>query len=257
MNHLHPIKRANSYRYPTAHTDLMRRLSPFGIVKTCHRGDEICGQGHPADFWYRLLSGSARQYGERADGRRQIIDLLLPGDFFGFTPTSEYAHTVEAAVNGTQVASFPRQRIELLADTDPQLGRDIRQVTFETLSRVQTQLLTIGRITAPEKVGSFLLELASRCSERCNDSIKLTISRHDIADYLALSVETVSRSLADLKNRGVIRLLSARMIVIIDREALDHWERRKIQFRPSFGSRQTARSADQPIRSTGGNSDHP
>jgi CRP/FNR family nitrogen fixation transcriptional regulator len=209
---------------PSTHPDIMKRLASFAIIRPCHRGEEICSQGYPAESWYRLMSGTARHCAVRADGRRQIVDLLLPGDFFGFTPTDEYDFTVEAAAEDTKVARFPRHRLELLADSDPQLAREIRQMTFETLSRVQAQLLTIGRITAPEKVGSFLLELASRSSDTC-DRVRLPISRYDIADYLALSVETVSRSLTDLKNRGVIRLLSTRTIIIVDREALDNWER--------------------------------
>jgi CRP/FNR family transcriptional regulator, nitrogen fixation regulation protein len=207
-------------RYPN-HPDLTQRLASLAIIKPCRRGEEICRQGHPAESWYRLVSGTARLCAVRADGRRQIIELLLAGDFFGFTTANEYDFTVEAVTEGTKVASFPRQRLELLADSDPQLAREIRQVAFETLSRMQSQLLTLGRITALEKVGSFLLELASRSSERSSDKVTLPISRYDIADYLALSVETVSRSLTDLKNRGVIRLLSTRMVMIVDRDALD------------------------------------
>jgi CRP/FNR family nitrogen fixation transcriptional regulator len=209
---------------PSTHPDIIKRLASFAIVRQCHRGEEICSQGCPADTWYCVVSGIARHYAVRADGRRQIIELLLPGDFFGFTPADEYDFTVEAAAEETKVASFPRQRLEALTDSDPKLAREIRQVTFETLSRVQAQLLTIGRITAPEKVGSFLLQLAFRSSDT-SDRVRLPISRYDIADYLALSVETVSRSLTDLRNRGVIRMLSTRTIVIVDREALDNWER--------------------------------
>jgi CRP/FNR family nitrogen fixation transcriptional regulator len=170
------------------------------------------------------MSGIARHCAVRADGRRQIIELLLPGDFFGFTTSEEYDFTVEAVAEGTQVESFPRQRVEVLADSSPQLARELRQVSFEALSRVQTQLLTLGRVTALEKIGSFLLELASRSPDAAAGKITLPISRYDIADYLALSVETVSRSLSDLKNRGVIKLLSTRTVMIIDRAALDDSE---------------------------------
>jgi CRP/FNR family nitrogen fixation transcriptional regulator len=225
MSAAHIVTQNDHRGRPSTHPDLMKCLASFAVIRPCHRGEEICSQGHHAESWYRLVSGSARHCTVRADGRRQIVDLLLPGDFFGFTSTDEYDFTVEAAAEDTKVASFPRQRLELLVDSDPQLAREIRQVTFEMLSRVQAQLLTLGRITAPEKVGSFLLELASRSSDS-SDKIKLPISRYDIADYLALSVETVSRSLTDLKNRGVIKLLSTRTVMIVDRHALDNWERR-------------------------------
>jgi len=219
------VSNGDHHASTSIHHGLAQRLASFAVIRQCHRGEEICSQGRPAECWYRLMSGIARRCAVRADGRRQIIDLLLPGDFFGFTPTDEYDFTVEAAVEGTKVASFPRQRLELLADSDPQLAREIRQAAFETLSRLQAQLLTLGRITAPEKVGSFLLDLASRSDHASDGRVPLPISRYDIADYLALSVETVSRSLTDLKNRGVIRLLSTRTVMIVDRSALDNWER--------------------------------
>jgi CRP-like cAMP-binding protein len=161
----------------------------------------------------------------RTDGRRQIIDLLLPGDFFGFTVSNEYDFSVEAVAEGTTVACYPRLHVEMLADEDPRLARELRQAAFAALSRLQTQLLIVGRITALEKVGSFLLEMAGRLSDGAIDRVVLPISRYDIADYLALSVETVSRSLTDLKHRGVIEFSGTRCVRIVDRDALENGER--------------------------------
>jgi CRP-like cAMP-binding protein len=97
----------------------------------------------------------------RLDGRRQIVDLLLPGDLFGFSVLDEYDSTIEAIAEGTVVAAYPRRRVEMLADSNPQLAREIRQVAFAALSRLQAQLLILGRVTALEKVGSFILEMVS------------------------------------------------------------------------------------------------
>ena len=83
----------------------------------------------------------------------------------------------------------------------------------------------MGRITAREKVGNFLVEISDRLPREQNDRVVLPVSRYDIADCLGISPETVSRSLTDLKNRGVIRLLSTRTVMIVDRSALDNWER--------------------------------
>jgi CRP/FNR family transcriptional regulator, nitrogen fixation regulation protein len=235
------ITERNSHRRISDHPDLLKRLAPLAATNPCRRGQEICSQGHLADFWFRLVSGTARHCVVRADGRRQIIDLLLPGDFFGFTTAHEYDFAVEAVAEGTTVASFPRQRLEELADSDPQLAREIRQVAFETLSRLQTQLLTLGRVTALEKVSSFLLELASRSSDDSSDNVVLPISRYDIADYLALSVETVSRSLTGLKTRGVIRMLGTRIVKIVDRDALDEAEG-QVQSGPLCARRSTTRT---------------
>src|SRR4030081_3246963 len=111
----------------------------------------------------------------------------------------------------TIVASYPRRRVEMLAEADPQLSREILQVTFEALSRLQAQLMILGRITATEKGSSFLLMLPGRLSDQTLDHVDLPISRYDIADYLGLSVETVSRSLTSIKKLGLILLSGPRL----------------------------------------------
>jgi CRP-like cAMP-binding protein len=124
------------------------------------------------------------------------------------------------------VAAYPRRRIETLADSDPKIAREIRQIAFAALSRLQTQLLILGRITALEKVGSFILEMAARLSDDGDaDHVALPFSRYDIADYLGVSVETVSRSLSDLKHRGAIKLSGTRRVSIMDRNVLEEGER--------------------------------
>jgi CRP-like cAMP-binding protein len=201
-----------------------KNLDSLATIMPCHRGKEICGQGRPADMWYCVLSGAARRYVIRLDGRRQIVDLLLPGDCFGFAADAEYDFAVEAVTDQTVVAGYPRRRAEMLADSDPRVSREIRQASFEALSRLQSQLLIVGRITAVEKVSSFILEMTARLSRAGSKSVALPVSRYDIADYLAVSVETVSRSLTDLKHRGVIRLSGTRTVEIMDREALEDGE---------------------------------
>jgi CRP/FNR family transcriptional regulator, nitrogen fixation regulation protein len=203
-----------------------RSLDSLAVIATCHRGKQICSQGAAADHWHRVVSGVARGYVSRSDGRRKIVDLLLPGDFFGFTVGNEYDCAVEAVAEGTVIASYSRRRVEMRAESDPRLAREICQVTFKALSRLQAQILIVGRITALEKVGSFILEMATRLSNGRSDNITLPVSRYDIADYLTVSVETVSRSLTDLKQRGIIELSGTRMIRILDPEALEGTERR-------------------------------
>ena len=150
----------------------LEKLASIAVVRKCHRGQEICSQGQPAEYWYRVTSGTARRCVAQPDGRRQIVELLLPGDFFGFTALTEYDSTVEAVVEGTIVASYPRRRVEMLAEADPQLSREILQVTFEALSRLQAQLMILGRITATEKVSSFLLKMAGRLSDQNSRSCR-------------------------------------------------------------------------------------
>jgi CRP/FNR family nitrogen fixation transcriptional regulator len=196
-------------------------LDAIAAIMPCHRRQEICRQGQVASTWYCVLAGAALRCVIKADGRRQVVDLLLPGDFFGLTAGAEYEYAVEAVTPETIVAGYPRKRVENLADSDPQLARELRQITFDRLSRLQEQLLILGRVTAQEKVGSFILAMASRLAKGQSDRITLPISRYDIADYLAVSVETVSRALTELKQRGLIKFSGTRVIQIIDRDALD------------------------------------
>ncbi len=98
-----------------------RRHHPQGVdslasIKRYGCDQEICGEACPAVNWFRVISGGARQCVTRADGRRQIVELLLPGDFFGFCARNEYDFSVEAVAEGTRIACYPRQRIEAMAE---------------------------------------------------------------------------------------------------------------------------------------------
>jgi CRP/FNR family nitrogen fixation transcriptional regulator len=144
---------------------------------------------------------------------------MLPRDFF-FISDSKKEGTTEAIVEDTVLASYPGGRVEQLAERDPQFARELCEVAFQSLSRSQDQLLILGGITALEKVGSFLLSLDGRTSE-VKGQVELPVSRYDIADYLAVSVETVCRSITDLQQRGVITLAGKRTIKILNRGALE------------------------------------
>ena len=145
----------------------------------------------------------------------------MPNDCFCFAPPRGHYGAVEAVVNGTVVACYSQRRAEALAESDPQVAREIREMALDAVSRMQEQLLILGRVTAREKVGSFLINMMERSSRRPNDPLLLITSRYDIADYLALSVETVSRSLTDLRHRGFIALAGPRRVEIVDRNGLE------------------------------------
>jgi CRP-like cAMP-binding protein len=192
--------------------DAMRRLLSY------RRDQEIYGPGDVGEHWYCIMAGAARMYTLMADGRRRIIDFLLPGDFFGFRARHQEFFAIDAIVTGTKVARYPRRGVENAADADPRLARRIRDVAFESISRSQARLLILGRVTALEKVHAFLDEFAERSFDGNERTVVLPMSRYDIADYLAVSVETVSRALTELKRRGSIRYASARRIRILDHE---------------------------------------
>jgi CRP/FNR family transcriptional regulator, nitrogen fixation regulation protein len=215
----------------------LKRLDAFAKIMPCNRGQEIPGDPGPSGHWYYVIVGAVRRCAVRSDGRRQIVDLMLPRDFF-FITDSQGEATVEAIAEDTVLASYPGQRIDALAERDPHFARELRDVAFQSLTRSETQLLIIGRVTALEKVGAFLLSLDERTRES-GGQVDLPISRYDIADYLAVSVETVCRSMTDLQQRGVINLVGKRTVKILNRGALEDRAGEKLGGHrpPSFAER--------------------
>lgn len=196
-----------------------RKLPPameaLSVAIRCHRGQHIYACQDPADSWYHVLSGMARESIVFADGRRRIVDFLFPGDFFGFSIRQERDFDVDAIVEGTTVAVFPRGELEALADTDHEVAHLLRDVAYESIARLEGRILILGRVTAMKKVGAFLVEMARRCYDASAADVMLTMPRYDIADYLGLSVETVSRAITMLQNRRCIELRGNHLIKIL------------------------------------------
>jgi CRP/FNR family transcriptional regulator, nitrogen fixation regulation protein len=203
-------------------TDDARQAGVTCTSVTYERGEEIYGESDPAENWYRLETGAARKCALLSDGRRCIVDFLFPSDYFGFRMRHCNSFAVEAIVPGTKVARYSRRHLETAADRDPRISHEIREIAFEAISRSQGRLLILGRVTAIEKVGAFLLEMMTRCSGHNRRVVNLPMSRYDIADYLTISVETVSRALTELKNSGAIQLNSNRCFQLLDCEMLEN-----------------------------------
>lgn len=194
--------------------DPWQALQSIAFSRSYGTGQEIYGSGDPAQDWHRVTQGAARKCLILSNGRRRIVDFLLPGDFFGFGVRNAHHFSVEAIAQPTVVQSYPRGRFEALAECDGATARAVREMAFEALARAQASALILGRVTAPEKVLSFLLEMADRSGEGDRAHVALPMSRYDIADYLAISVETVSRALSHLKRQGAIRFETTRRIKI-------------------------------------------
>ena len=196
------------------------KFESVGTTKRYRRDQEICNQAQATDSWYRVTAGAARKFVLLSNGRRQILDFLLAGDFFDDCELEEHDVVVEAVTEGTMVTRYLHRRVQEMAETDPEILLEIRRISLEIMARLEELVLILGRTTALEKVGCFLLLMSQRSAIRHGDGVALPISRYDIADYLGLSVETVSRSLTDLKHRGLIALLGTRQVKIIDRAAI-------------------------------------
>ena len=189
-------------------------------VTTYRRGEVICHQGYVANYWYSVTRGAATRSVIRSDGRRVLLELLLPGDFFGFALQGEYDSSSEAVVDGTVIVRYSRLLAEERLRSNPTEAWAVCEALIGALSRLERHLLVGGRVTASQKVGSFLFEVERRVHGPANE-LQLPLSRYDIADYLGISVETVSRALSDLVRRGCIQLTGPRGVRILDRDALE------------------------------------
>ena len=206
--------------HPRESPDLLAALDSIAALTRYRRNQEICDAGKSISRWYQVAGGLARQCAYFSDGRRQILAFLFPGDFFGFAARTQHRVAVEAVSDGTIVARYSARGIEGLFATSPGLVEEFSEIALESLRGMQTRMLSLGRMTARERVCEFLIEMNGRSPGRCADSVALRMSRYDIADYLALSVETVSLALTDLRLAGAIAMPTTRQVQIADREAL-------------------------------------
>ena len=198
--------------------DELVALEQLGSRRSFARDEEIYVEGDKADSWFKVVSGTVRICKLMADGRRHIAEFFQSGDCFGFDGTSERVFAAEA-VGDVIVMRFNLAATERLIQERPELARRMCNMTLRNLAHAQTRLLLLGRMTAPERVASFLIELAERRDVR--RVLDVPMSRNDIADYLGLTIETVCRVLSAMKRDGAIAIPHPHRIEICDREALE------------------------------------
>jgi CRP-like cAMP-binding protein len=212
------IRKTNSAVRDDRSLGALERLAFFSEYEI---GESVYRCNDPIEYWYRVVRGAARKSALSCDGRRHIVDFLMPGDFFGFGFSRARHFCVESLFPGTVIARYPRVGAERLADSDPQIARTIRELAFESIARLQRRMVILGRSSALERVGAFLLEMADRSRNPANQTVFLPMSRYDIADYVGLAVETVSRALTVLRDRHAIVFRSVRQVFISERSALE------------------------------------
>ncbi len=190
-----------------------------GPVRHFTADSEIYAEGDDANCFYKVVSGVVRTCKFLSDGRRQIDAFHVTGDVFGFETGAEHRLSAEAVSDCTLI-TYRRRNFELLASRDDRVAGQLFTYAMRCLERAQEHSLLLGRRSASQKLATFLLEMVDR---RCgNDVIDLAMTRQDIADYLGLTIETVSRTLSQLERDGVISLPTARRVCLKDRAALRH-----------------------------------
>ena len=185
-------------------------------------GATIFFEGDPADSVYTLTSGTLRLSKLLPDGRRQIAGFIFPGDFLGLTMEDEHAFTAEA-ITEAELCRFPRRRFDAFLEEHPHLERRLYMLAAHELAAARQQVVLLGRKTAAERVISFLLMLGSRCRKDGGvaDEVFLPMSRNDIADYLGLRIETVSRELSALKAARLIQMVDTHTVRLLDPDQLE------------------------------------
>ena len=198
--------------------DTMIALERIGTRHSFQRDVEVYAEGDAADCWFKVVSGVVRICKFLSDGRRHIAEFYFAGECFGFDATAERHFSAEA-VTGAVVMRYPRRGTERLMQEMPALAREFGQMTLRGLATAQSHMLLLGRMTASERVASFLLDMAER--RGAGRALELAMSRTDIADYLGLTIETVCRVLSAFKQAGTIAILQPQRVEFRDRAALE------------------------------------
>jgi CRP/FNR family transcriptional regulator, nitrogen fixation regulation protein len=213
--HAEPMIGGHSHAAAVGADPLGQSMNLMGATMVYPRNTEIFGENEPADYLYKVVSGSVRTYKILSDGRRQVGGFYLPGDLFGLEFADEHTLSAEA-ISDAKVLVVKRSALTALAGHDALVAQQLFNLTGRELRRVQDRILLLVK-SAQERVASFLLEMAERVS---GNSIDLPMSRQDIADYLGLTIETVSRTLTSLECAAAIEVPTSRRIVLRNRSAL-------------------------------------
>ncbi|MBB4263017.1 helix-turn-helix domain-containing protein [Bradyrhizobium sp. CIR3A] len=187
------------------------RRGPFGMIATLMRftrNSEIYSEDEAAEYLYQVVSGAVRTYKILEDGRRQIGAFYLPGDIFGFEAGESHISSA-GAICETQLLMVKRTALIVHASHERELTRQLWDAMALELRRFQEHMMLLIS-SAEDRVVAFLLDMSRRATK--NAAIELSMSRQDVADYLGLTIETVSRTFSQLEQNGVIALQTSRRV---------------------------------------------
>jgi CRP/FNR family transcriptional regulator len=201
----------------------IREVSRIGRTKRFRAGDIILADDEPTTFFANVVSGVVKLEKMSADGRQQIVGLVFPPDFLGRAFSKSNPYFAQAATD-VEICAFQNTAFEALLRDHPNLEHRLFENTLNELDAARDWMFVLGRKSAQEKVASFLHLIARRqpmigCSHTPSSHLArfdLPLTRADIADFLGLTIETVSRQLSNLKRQGTIQLTGGREVVVPD-----------------------------------------
>jgi len=217
--------RACPVRHAVAHASLgegdRAHLASIGSKLQIARGQSVFSENDPARYIYTIIQGTVVIYKMLMDGRRQVTGFLFAGDFLGLADSDAYAYNADAVTDAI-LLRYQLSNLAALFARYPDLEAKLFAVAQHEIAEAQEQMLLLGRMTPREKVASFLLRYAARAALRGEDpeNIYLPMKRSEIADYLGTTVETVSRTLSQLRKDGLVLPKGYNQISIVDREGL-------------------------------------
>jgi len=201
----------------------LRPLSAIGRRRSIAPGQVLSWAGDANLACANLVSGILKVTSATADGREQIVGLLFGGDFVGQLFAQEATLTV-TALTECDLCLYPRERFEDVLRGSHALEHALLRRTMTSLNDARERMLTLGKRGAAERIAGFLLDLARRSEDEGDGrrvAIQIPISRGDMADYLGLTIETVSRQLTRFRGLGAITLAKGgRRIDLTDMAAL-------------------------------------
>ena len=204
---------------PLTLADYLSRIADSGSRLRFSPNKIIFNQDDPSEYVYQVISGTVRLCRYMPDGRRCVIEFILPGDVMGFVESPDLPACAEA-VSDTVLMAFPRSCFDRLAKNNEALRSQLLCHLSSNLLTAQNHMFILGCQKAKERLASFLLNFADRIGLVYGDRLDLPMGRQDIADHLGLTAETISRMISALRHEGMILVPSGQQIVLRDLVAL-------------------------------------
>lgn len=200
---------------------LEARLAVAPVRRVAAREHLWCS-GDPRSHVYRVETGAIAIYAVMPDGRRHVVEFALPGDLIGLGMTAAHSFNAQA-LQDTRLRSVGIATFNQIVREDPRLGLKLYEELSRELAAARAQLMMVSKRVSGERVASFLLALSKRNADRgeAADVLKLPMRRLDIADFLGLTIETVSRTFTRLKKDGLVELGPGALVTITNREGLE------------------------------------